>query len=49
MVSWTDVDPATEGGEIVFVVPRGLAPGTYDLIITNSVDSVTERAGFTIK
>jgi hypothetical protein len=38
VVSWT-VDPATEEGDIVFVVPKGLATGPYDLIITNSVGS----------
>jgi len=35
VVSWT-VDPATEEGDIVFVVPPGLAPGVYDLIVTNN-------------
>jgi hypothetical protein len=33
------VDPATEEGDIVFAVPKGLAAGTYDLIVTNSVGS----------
>ena len=38
VVSWT-VDPATEEGEIVFVVPKGLTAGEYDLSVTNSVGS----------
>jgi hypothetical protein len=46
VVSWT-VDPATEEGEIVFVVPKGLTAGTYDLIITNSVGS-SSPAIFTV-
>ena len=42
------MDPATEEGEIVFVVPQGLAPGVYDLIATNSVGSNTVLSGFTV-
>ena len=48
VVSWT-VDPVTEEGDIVFVVPKDLAPWTYDLIITNSVGSDTELGIFTIQ
>ena len=49
VVSWT-MDPATEKGDIVFVVPQGLAPGVYDLIVTNSVGSSdTVVGGFTVK
>jgi hypothetical protein len=48
VVSWT-VDPATEVGEIVFLVPGGLAPGIYDLIVKNAVDSDTVVGGFTVK
>jgi hypothetical protein len=49
VASWT-VDPATEKGDIVFVVPPGLAPGVYDLIVKNSVGSSdTEVGGFTVK
>lgn len=47
--SWNVVDPTTEEGEIVFIVPKGLPFGTYDLIITNGVASVTESARFTIE
>jgi hypothetical protein len=45
--SWT-MNPTTNEGQIVFVVPR-LTPGTYDLIVTNSVGSDTLIEGFTIK
>ena len=48
VVSWT-VDPATEEGDIVFVVPGGLTPWTYDVIVTNSVGSDTELQIFTIE
>ena len=48
VVSWT-VDPATEEGEIVFAVPKGLAAGTYDLIITNSVGSDSLIGEFSIE
>jgi hypothetical protein len=34
--SW-DMDPKFGDGEVVFVVPKGLAPGTYPLKITNKV------------
>ena len=47
MVSWA-VNPATEEGDIVFAVPKGLAAGTYDLIITNSVGSDSLVGGFTV-
>jgi len=47
VVSWT-MDPATEKGDIVFVVPQGLAPGVYDLIVKNSVGSDTILGGFTV-
>jgi len=48
VVSWA-VDPATEVGDVVFVVPEGLAPSTYDLVVTNSVGSDTEPDIFTIE
>jgi len=47
VASWT-MDPATEKGDIVFVVPQGLAPGVYDLIVTNGVGSRTVVGGFTV-
>ena len=49
VVSWTVVDPTTEEGDIVFKVPGGLAPGVYDLIVTNSVGSDAVLGGFTLK
>ena len=48
MVSWT-VDPATEEGDIVFVVPKGLPFGAYNIIVTNSVGSDTLTGGFIIE
>jgi hypothetical protein len=48
VVSWTVVDPATGEGEIVFLLPKGLSAGVYDLIITNSVGSDTLLRGFTV-
>jgi hypothetical protein len=36
------MDPATKEGDIVFGVPPGLAPGAYDLIVTNSAGSNTD-------
>ena len=30
VVTWTVVDPSTGEGDVVFKVPTGLAPGTYD-------------------
>jgi hypothetical protein len=41
VISWGD-------DSIVFVVPKGLAAGTYDLIVTNSVGKDTKLAIFTI-
>jgi hypothetical protein len=46
--SWM-MDPATEEGEIVFVVPKGLAAGTYDIIVTNSVGSDSLIGEFSIE
>jgi hypothetical protein len=46
ILSWT-MDPATEKGDIVFVVPQRLDPGVYDLIVTNSAKSDSDV--FTIK
>ena len=50
VVSW-DVDSTTAEGEgdIVFVVPKGLTPGHYDLIVTNSVGSHNLLKKLTIK
>ena len=45
VLSW-EMDPKTGGGEIVFVVPKGLAPATYPLKIKNSVGEDIEE--FTI-
>ena len=47
VLSWT-VDPATGAGEIVWVVPQGLVPGVYNLIVTNSIGSTTVSGGFTV-
>jgi len=49
VLSWTVVDPVTDEGEIVFVVPGGLPPGAYDLIVTNGVGSDTEPGLITIQ
>jgi len=38
----------SEVGDIVFVVPTGLSPDLYDLIVTNSVGSDTMEEGFKI-
>jgi len=38
----------SEVGDIVFVVPTGLSPDLYDLIVTNSVGSYTMEEGFKI-
>jgi len=48
VVSWT-MDPATEEGDIVFGVPQGLAPGVYDLIVTNGAGSDILGGGFIIE
>jgi len=48
VVSWT-TDFATDEGEIVFVVPPGLAPGVYDLLVTNGVGTDAVLSGFTVK
>jgi hypothetical protein len=48
VVSWI-VDPSTEEGDILFVAPKGLSPGTYDAIVTNSVGSDTLGDGFIMK
>lgn len=45
--SWP-TDPTKEEGEIIFVVPNGLPPGNYHLIVTNSVGSAVLTGGFTI-
>ena len=49
VVSWTVVDPSTGEGDIVCEVPTGLAPGIYDVIVTNSVGSNTGSGIFTIQ
>jgi hypothetical protein len=41
------MDPATEEGDIVFEAPQDLAPGVYDLIVTNGAGSDSDV--FTIK
>jgi hypothetical protein len=43
--SWT-YNPKTNEGKIVFVVPKSLLPGIYDVIVTNSVWSDTKVGGF---
>jgi hypothetical protein len=48
VVSWT-VGSATEEDEIVFVVPKGLPAGTYDIIVTNSVGSDSLIGEFSIE
>jgi hypothetical protein len=48
IVSWT-VDPETQEGEIVFVVPKDVPPGAFDISVTNKVGSNTKPAGFTIR
>lgn len=45
VLSWT-MDPVTNYGEIVFVVPKGPVSGTYDLTVVNKVG--TGRTTFTI-
>ena len=47
VTSWT-VDQSTGDEEIVFVVPKGLSPGFYDLIVTNAVGSDTIAGGFEV-
>ena len=42
------MDPTTNEEEIVFVAPKGLSPGDYDLIVTNGVGSDTAAGGFTM-
>jgi hypothetical protein len=48
VVSWA-VDPVTEEGDIVFVVPNGLPLGAYNIIVTNNVGSDALVSGFTVK
>jgi hypothetical protein len=48
VLNWT-TDPVTGEGEIGFVVPKGLALGTYDITVTNSVGSDTGPDMFTIQ
>jgi len=42
------VDPGTGEDVITFIVPGGMAAGSYDLTVTNSAGSDTETGGFTI-
>jgi YD repeat-containing protein len=48
VTSWT-MDPATGNGEIVFTVPKGLAPGAQDLKVTNTVGTAIRLGAFTIE
>ena len=45
--SWP-TDPTKEEGEIVFIVPK-LSVGTYDVIVTNNVNSTKLSGGFVIE
>jgi len=47
VISWT-VDSITKESKILFTVPRGLPPGEYDLIVTNSAGMDTYPDIFTI-
>ncbi len=42
------MNSATGVSSVVFLVPKGLAPGTYDLVLTNQIGSVTRTAGFVV-
>jgi len=48
-VSGWDMDAITGTSQIVFTVPKGLPPGTYDLIVTNKIGSDTAEARFTVE
>ena len=48
-VSGWDMDAVTGTSQIVFTVPKGLPPGTYDLIVTNKIGSDTAEARFTVE
>jgi hypothetical protein len=47
VLSWP-TDPTSSEEDIVFLVPKGLSAGTYDLIVTNSVGTNTKPGIFTI-
>jgi len=48
IISWP-TDPTAEEGKIIFVVPKGLLPKVYHVIITNSVVSNMKVGEFTVK
>jgi outer membrane protein assembly factor BamB len=45
--SWT-MNPVTGESEVVFLVPKRLSPGMYDLTVINKIGSATVEDGFTI-
>jgi hypothetical protein len=47
IISWA-MNPSTGESEIVIKVPKGLAPGTYDLKISNQMGADTSEGGFAI-
>jgi len=47
VISWT-MDPKTGESEIQFLVPKGLAPGTHDVIVVTKVGTAFEIDGFEI-
>lgn len=48
VLSWT-MNPMTNEGKIEFVIPKGLLPGNYDLIIANGMNSATLTDGLAIE
>jgi PKD repeat protein len=47
VTSWT-MDPATGESSVTFTVPDRVAPGTYDVVVSNKIGATVVGGGFTI-